>query len=314
MRISTNTLFSAGQSRITELQSGLVKTQQQIATGRKILTPADDPIGASQVLNLEQGRVMNEQFATNRINAGNALREQEGVLSSMNELAQDVQTLLVQAGNASLDDTQRSYLAVELDGQLEQLLSLANSKDGMGNFMFSGYQVTMPTYQKTSNGATFQGDGGQRSLQVDTSRRVTISVSAQQLFEAIDTGTTSAPGVKQDIFTTLRSWSDALKSPTASAAAQTAQAAAGTAAGNALTILLDRVLSSRAAIGAQQKEIDALDAAGAAKDIYYAQAKSTLQDVDYTQVISDFSQQQATLEAAMKSFKSVSQLSLFSLI
>ncbi len=314
MRISTNTLFSAGQSRITELQSGLVKTQQQIATGRKILTPADDPIGASQVLNLEQGRVMNEQFATNRINAGNALREQEGVLSSMNELAQDVQTLLVQAGNASLDDTQRSYLAVELDGQLEQLLSLANSKDGMGNFMFSGYQVTMPTYQKTSSGATFQGDGGQRSLQVDTSRRVTISVSAQQLFEAIDTGTTSAPGVKQDIFTTLRSWSDALKSPTASAAAQTAQAAAGTAAGNALTILLDRVLSSRAAIGAQQKEIDALDAAGAAKDIYYAQAKSTLQDVDYTQVISDFSQQQATLEAAMKSFKSVSQLSLFSLI
>lgn len=314
MRISTNTLFSAGQSRITELQSGLVKTQQQIATGRKILTPADDPIGASQVLNLEQGRVMNEQFATNRINAGNALREQEGVLSSMNELVQDVQTLLVQAGNASLDDTQRSYLAVELDGQLEQLLSLANSKDGMGNFMFSGYQVTMPTYQKTSSGATFQGDGGQRSLQVDTSRRVTISVSAQQLFEAIDTGTTSAPGVKQDIFTTLRSWSDALKSPTASAAAQTAQAAAGTAAGNALTILLDRVLSSRAAIGAQQKEIDALDAAGAAKDIYYAQAKSTLQDVDYTQVISDFSQQQATLEAAMKSFKSVSQLSLFSLI
>ncbi len=314
MRISTNTLYSAGQSRITELQSGLAKTQQQIATGRKILTPADDPIGASQVLNLEQARAMNEQFATNRLNAGNVLREQEGVLSSMNDLVQDIQTLRVQAGNASLDDTQRGYLAVELDNQIEQLLSLANSKDGMGSYMFSGYQVNTPAYLKTLTGASFQGDGGQRQLQVDTSRRVTISISGQQLFDAIDTGTATAPGTRQDIFTTLRSWSNALKSPTATAAAQQALSQAGVAAGNALTTMLDRTLSARAAIGTQQKEMDALDAAGAAKDIYYAQSVSTLQDVDFTKAISDFSQQQTTLEAAMKSFKSVSQLSLFSLI
>lgn len=314
MRISTQTLYSAGQSRMTELQSGLMKTQQQIATGRKILTPADDPIGASQVLNLMQGQAMNAQFATNRLHAGNALREQEGVLSSMNDLVQDIQTLRVQAGNASLDDTQRGYLAVQLDGQIDQLLSLANSRDGMGNFMFSGYQVNTPAYQKTATGARFQGDGGQRQLQVDTSRRATISVSGQQLFESIDTGSALAPSVRQDIFTTLRSWSDALKSPTASAAAQQVLSQAGSAAGHALGSLLDRTLSARAAIGAQQKEIESLDAAGAAKDIEYAQAVSALQDVDYTKVISDFSQQQTTLEAAMKSFKSVSQLSLFALI
>ncbi len=74
------------------------------------------------------------------------------------------------------------------------------------------------------------------------------------------------------------------------------------------------MLSARAGIGAQQKEIDALDTAGSARDVYYATAKSTLQDLDYTQAISQFSQQQTTLEAALKSFKTVSQLSLFSLI
>lgn len=314
MRISTNTLFSAGQARVTELQSGLVNTQQQIATGRRILTPADDPIGASQVLNLEQGQAMNAQYATNRINAGNALREQEGVLSSLNDLVQDIRSLLVKAGNGSLDDTQRGYLAVELRGQIDQMLALANSKDGMGNFMFSGYQVGTPAYVKTPVGASFQGDAGQRSLQVDNSRRVATSVSGQQLFEAIDTGTPSAPGTRQDIFTTLTSWADALASSTATPAAQAALAASGAAAGNALTMLLDRVLSARAGIGAQQKEIEALDSAGSARDVYYAQAKSTLQDLDYTQAISQFSQQQTTLEAALKSFKTVSQLSLFSLL
>lgn len=314
MRISTNTLFAAGQARVTELQAGLVNTQQQIATGRKILTPADDPIGASQVLNLEQGQAMNAQFATNRVNAGNALREQEGVLAGLNDLVQDIRTLLVKSGNGSLDDAQRGYLAVELNGQIDQMLALANSKDGMGNFMFSGFQVTTPAYLKTATGASFQGDGGQRSLQVDTSRRVTTSVSAAQLFEAIDTGTPTAPGTKQDLFTTLKSWADALAAPTTTPAAQAALAAGGSAAGNALTTLLDRVLSARAGIGAQQKEIDALDAAGSARDVYYATAKSALQDLDYTQAISQFSQQQTTLEAALKSFKTVSQLSLFSLI
>jgi flagellar hook-associated protein 3 FlgL len=141
MRISTNTLFTQGQARISELQSGLVKTQQQISTGRQILTPADDPIGAALVLNLQQGQAINQQFASNRLNAGNALQQQEGVLSSLDTLVQDLKTLLVSAGNGTLDDTQRGFIAVELDSKFDQMLALANSRDGMGNYQFSGYQV-----------------------------------------------------------------------------------------------------------------------------------------------------------------------------
>lgn len=309
MRISTNTLYGTGTARITELQSAMQKTQQQIATGRKVLAPSDDPIAASQVLNLDQGQAMNSQFATNRLNANNALSQQEAVLGSVGDLVQDIKTLLVQAGNGSLDDQQRGYLAVQLDGQFDAMLSLANSKDSMGNTLFSGYQVGIAAYAKTTTGATFQGDTGQRTLQVDTSRRVTTSVSGQQLFENIDTGSTT-----QNIFATLRQLSDALKTPTTTAAAQAAMQATSQGADQSLNTLLDRVLAARAAVGAQQKEMDALDSAGSARDVYYSQAKSALQDIDYTQAISEFSQQQTTLEAAMKSFKAVSQLSLFSLI
>lgn len=309
MRISTNTLYGTGTARITELQSAMQRTQQQIATGRKVLAPSDDPIAASQVLNLEQGQAMNSQFATNRLNANNALSQQEAVLGGVGDLVQDIKTLLVQAGNGSLDDQQRGYLAVQLDGQFDSMLSLANSKDSMGNTLFSGYQVGIAAYAKTTTGATFQGDTGQRTLQVDTSRRVTTSVSGQQLFENIDTGSAT-----QNIFATLRQLSDALKTPTTTAAAQTALKNAAQGADQSLNTLLDRVLAARAAVGAQQKEIDALDVAGSARDVYYSQAKSALQDIDYTQAISEFSQQQTTLEAAMKSFKAVSQLSLFSMI
>ncbi len=314
MRISTNTLFSIGQSRIGDLQSSLMKIQQQIASGRRILTPADDPIGASQVLNLDQGQAMNQQYASNRVQAGNALREQEGVLASLGDLTQNMKELLAQVGNGALDDQQRGFLAVALDGQFDQLLSLANSKDSLGNYLFSGFSNGIPSYARTPGGASFQGDTGTRTLQVDASRRVTTSTTGAQLFEGIDTGTSASPGVVQNIFATVRQLSDALKSPATTAPGQAALSAASSGASNALTTLLDRVLSARAAVGAQQKEIDALDSAGSARDLEYAQAKSTLQDVDYTKAISDLSQRQITLEAAMKSFKSVSGLSLFALL
>ena len=135
-----------------------------------------------------------------------------------------------------------------------------------------------------------------------------------QLFENIDTGNPAAPGTVQNLFATLRQMSDALKSPTTTPAAQAALQSTAQGTDNTLTTMLDRVLSARAAVGAQQKEIDALNSAGSAKDVYFSQAKSALQDVDYTQAISQFSQQQTTLDAAMKSFKATSQLSLFSLM
>ena len=314
MRISTNTLFVVGQARLGELQSGLAKTQQQISSGRRILTPADDPIGASQVLNLEQSQSMNQQYATNRVNAGNALQNQEGVLSSLDNLVQEMKTLLVSAGNGTLDDQQRSFIAVELDGQFDQMMALANSQDAMGNFIFSGYQVGVTPFVKTAGGASFQGDAGARILQVDASRDIKISISGEKLFEYIETGTTASPGNVQSIFKTLRDMSTALKIATTTPSAQAALANQIGAASNALTTLFDRVLSARAAIGAQQKEIDSLDTAGSARDLEYTTAKSALQDVDYNKVISQFSQQQTTLEAALKSYKAVTQLSLFSLM
>lgn len=308
MRISTNTLFTQGQARISELQSGLVKTQQQLSTGRQILTPADDPIGAALVLNLQQGQAINQQFASNRLNAGNALQQQEGVLSSLDTLVQDLKTLLVSAGNGTLDDTQRGFIAVELDSKFDQMLALANSRDGMGNYQFSGYQVGVMPYARTAAGASFQGDAGVRMLQVDASRTLAVSCSGQQLFEHID----AASG--DNIFATLRDLSDALKTPTTTPAAQAALSAQMQTTGSNLTTLLDRVLAARATIGAQQKEIDALDSAGSARDLDYAAAQSALQDVDYTKGISAFTQQQTTLDAAMKSYKAVTNLSLFALI
>lgn len=190
MRISTNTMYEAGVARMNDLQSGLLKTQQQISTGRRILTPADDPVAAARALDLTQGQSINAQFANNRVNVKNSLSQEEGVLQSVTRLIQDLKTETVHAGNGALDDTQRKFIATDLRGRFEELMGLANSRDGVGNYLFSGYQTTAQPFSVSATGARYIGDQGQKLIQVGAARQMAIGDSGDAVFENIPgTGT-----------------------------------------------------------------------------------------------------------------------------
>lgn len=189
MRISTNTLFELGSGRISDLQSSLVKTQQQISTQRRVLTPADDPIAAAAALGVTQSLGMAEQYATNRQYAKSSLNEEEGVLKSVTSLFQDVKTLVVGAGNGIMNDSNRQALVTELRSRYQELLSLANSRDGNGNYMFSGFQTsTQPFSPSSGGGADYVGDQGQRMLQVSASRQLALNDSGASVFVGNRTG------------------------------------------------------------------------------------------------------------------------------
>jgi flagellar hook-associated protein 3 FlgL len=101
---------------------------------------------------------------------------------------QDIQTLIVTAGNGGYDASNREALATELEGRLTDLIGLANTADGTGGYLFSGYQSTTQPFSKTSLGAAYQGDQGQRTLQVGSARKMAISETGSAIFEAIPTG------------------------------------------------------------------------------------------------------------------------------
>ncbi len=188
MRISTNMIFELGSTKISELQAGLAKTQQQLSTQRRVLTPADDPVASANILGITQSISINEQFASNRQNAKNLLSQQESVLQSVTNLYQDVKTMVVTAGNGAMDDSQRKYLASELRGRIDELLGLANSRDGAGNFMFGGFQIASQPFSSTPSGAQYSGDQGERMLQIGPSRHIALNNSGNEVFESNRTG------------------------------------------------------------------------------------------------------------------------------
>ncbi len=188
MRISTQSIYDGGVLQLGSLQTSLARTQNQLSTGRRIITAADDPVAAARVLEITQSEQINLQFVTNRQNARSSLSQVELALTGVTELLQDVKTLAVNAGNATLTDADRQSLATELEGRRDDLLGLANTADGAGGFLFSGFKATTLPFILTPTGAQYQGDQGQRILQVGSSRQLPISDSGRSVFEENITG------------------------------------------------------------------------------------------------------------------------------
>lgn len=318
MRISTSTIYEQGSAKISDLQSSLVNTQQQLSTGKRILTPSDDPVAAAQVLNVTQAQSVNTQFATNRQTASSSLNTVEGALSSTTTMLQDLKTLVISAGNPGMSDADRGYIATEIRGRFDDLMGLANSTDGTGNYVFGGYHTATQPFVKTSTvvagvtvtGAQYMGDQGQRQLQVDNTRQLDISESGQGIFQ---TGT-------QDIFKALDDLATLLEKPGSTTLLVTPpntvnDLTVGLQKANGdITATMDKVLTARASVGSKLKELDSLDSYGADRDIQYSQSLSNLQDLDYAKAISQLTQQQTTLQAAQQSFVKISNLSLFNYI
>jgi flagellar hook-associated protein 3 FlgL len=188
LRLSTNGIYSAGTSQLNTLQSQIAKTQMQLSTNKRNLTAADDPIATARALEVTQSQSMNTQFATNRSNANASLSLVDKTLGDVTSQIQDIQTLIVTAGNGGYDASNREALATELEGRLTDMIGLANTADGTGGYLFSGYASTTQPFSQTPQGAAYQGDQGQRTLQVGSSRKMAISETGSAIFEAIPTG------------------------------------------------------------------------------------------------------------------------------
>lgn len=188
MRLSTSQIYDSSTRGMQRNQFDLFKLQNQLSTGRKVLTPEDDPIAAAQALVLTQSKEVSGQYLSNQDDARGKLGIVEGQLSSLGDLLQNVRERLVQAGNTTLSNSDRSYIAQELEARFSELMGIANAGDGSGNYLFSGYQGATKPFDQTAAGAEYQGDEGRRLLQVESSRQLPISISGSELFEKVRNG------------------------------------------------------------------------------------------------------------------------------
>lgn len=190
MRVSSNQIFDTGVLGVSRNQGDLFKLQNQLSTGRRVLTPADDPVASAQALLTTQSNSVNAQHLEAQGNAKTQLATIEGQLNSLTDLLQNVRERLVQAASSTLTATDRQAVADELQARLEALTSLSNAMDGRGEFLFSGFKGdTRPfAIDPATNAMGYFGDSGERKLQVDGSRQISSSVAGDDLFMRVRNG------------------------------------------------------------------------------------------------------------------------------
>jgi flagellar hook-associated protein 3 FlgL len=186
MRISSIQTFNNGVSGLQRNYANVTQTQEQISSGKRILTPADDPVASVRLLQLDQQQATFGQFKANLTAAKNSLTQEETSLSSTVNVLQRIRELAVQAGGGALSSQDRKAIAKELGERENELLNQMNTRNARGEYLFSGFLgKTEPFVRNPDNTYSYKGDEGQRSLQIASSTNVAINDNGQRLFEGV---------------------------------------------------------------------------------------------------------------------------------
>lgn len=317
MRIGTALQFNTGIRNIQNQQSELYRAQNQLSTGKRMLSPSDDPLASMEAMQVEQAKGVNAQFLANQGTAKAKLSTLESTLGSVGDHLSAIRTAMIAAGNGGYNDSDRESVAQELSQRLSALVDIANTRDSNGNYVFSGFQSSVKPFEQSPTNPdeyVYRGDQGRVSLQVAPGISMAIGENGDDVFMGIRDPAVPA-GVKdvfqsvQDVIRNLRGQNPPTIDPTGKFSAQ---ALTGSIAN--IDAAMDNVLLKRTDIGARLNTLDSLSNSAGDFDLMYSTRLSQLQDVDYAEAISRFSRHQMQLEATQITFRQASQMSLFSLI
>lgn len=196
LRTSTDMIYYNGVGGINTRLADLLKSSNQASTGKRVLTPADDPIASARTLETRQSQAVVKQFKSNIGYANDGMALLENKLKGIEDIIKHVRTQTVYAGDGSLTPKDISYIEQDLRSQFDALVGIANTQDAHGDYLFSGYRANEKPYTGTLGNLTYNGDQGERTIQVSNSRYMPISMPGSSIFDhsrSIDIGATREP-------------------------------------------------------------------------------------------------------------------------
>ena len=306
MKISTHLMFERASHQMTSAQTNLAKSQAQLAQGKQIINPSDAPDQASTVQRLKSILTRQDSYQTALNTVQNRLQGEDSTLSSVSDLLIRAKEIAVQANNDTLSSDNRKALGVELQGLRDQMLSLANTKDTNGNYLFAGSKVSQPPFVSVAGGSPqYVGDQTRMKVMVGENRSMPINRTGTDAFVPVNRtapdGTTQGVGffiVMDDLIKGVNT-SDRPKM----------QGGLGE-----LDTLLGGLSMARANIGSGLKGIEQQTSVIEDTVLNLKTTLSSVEDLDYASAITKMNQQMLSLEAAQSSFAKISQLNLFNYI
>jgi flagellar hook-associated protein 3 FlgL len=189
MRISTGQLYDRTIQSVLDNQANLSDIQQQLASGKKLLRPSDDPVGAAQVVRLTEQIELINQYKKNSNLLVNSLEQEETVLKSVNTSVDRARVLMLQSGNGVVGTEDRTAIANEISQIKDQVFDLMNSRNPSGEYIFAGFQSGSPAFSFNPSASgdkyNFEGDGGENKVQISDNVSLEKNNSGLDIFEDV---------------------------------------------------------------------------------------------------------------------------------
>ncbi len=303
MKISTTLYFDRATQQLGNVQGELARTQEQLSTGKQIVKPSDSPDKASLVTRLESELARQASYQNTLKSVNTRLQSEETALKNTSDVLLRIKELSIQAASDSLAPADRQSLALEVTSLKEQILSLANTQDTNGNYLFSGSRVGQPAFGQDASGqVVYQGDQARMKVAVGDNRRMNMNMPGSDAF--VKVVRTDSKGQKTAIgfFQALDDLSNAIKN------SDHTKMQTGIAE---IDSLQQGTSDALAQVGTDMNVVDMQNSVLDEVTLRLKTTKSDTEDLDYTSAITKMNKDQLALEAAQSSFAKISQLSLF---
>ncbi|HEX7657826.1 MAG TPA: flagellar hook-associated protein FlgL [Sphingomonas sp.] len=299
MQISTNQFYNSSNAMMSSLTEQADKLQTQISTTKRLQAPSDDVVAYQQLQSISRATANDAAYKTNMGTAQSLLDQSDSTLSSITSQIQRAQELTVEANNEALSDSDRQAISTELKSITQSLAQLANTQDSRGQALFGGTQGGNPVTMNADGTVTINDTGQPAAIPIGDNQTMVPTETAQSVFGGVQTssGTTDL----FSILTNLTAALDAGGSPTAAASA----------AGDALKASLNQVSDNQASIGARSARLTLVTNAMTDMAATRETQRSSLEDTDVTQAITDLQKTMTVLQATQASFTKLTSLSLF---
>ena len=306
MKISTHLLFDRASTQMSTVQSNLTQTQAQLAQGKQIINASDAPNQAATIQRMKSILSRQESYQSSLNTVKARLQGEDSTLQSVSELLIRAKEVAVQGANDTLNTGDRKALANEMQSLRDQMLSLANTRDSNGNFLFAGSRVKQPAFAETANGSpVYMGDQTRMNVRVGDQQNIPINRTGTDAFVPVARLDKDGSTVGVGFFQVM----DNLIAGLNTANGNDIRRGAGE-----LDNLQQGLSLAHAQVGTNLNMVDQQTAIIDDTTLNLKSTLSSIEDLDYASAITKMNQQMLSLEAAQASFAKVSQLNLFNYI
>jgi len=291
MRVADNFRYQLYQTTLSNLKAQMDNSTQEIASGKKVIVPSDDPSSYAQNLQILAAQSQNSQYKSN-LDSLQALGSYYTTsVNSIGDILSSVQQLAVEMASSTVNADSRTSAAETVNDLINQLATLGNTKVG-DTYIFGGTKANTPAY---ASDGTFLGSAQVGQVAVNSSTTVGAGISGQTVF----TGTANGQAV--DIFQTLHTLSQDLSTNNTSGLQTDI---------TSINNCVDLTANNLAYVGTYTKNINNLLTTNEAEDTTLAQSSSDLVSVDMAKAISDYSTLSTAYQAALYTMSKVESISI----